>query len=193
MHESVSVDNLSKCTRPWFEWANAMLVVFVENALGMDCAAAAEKHRLASIQVRDSKDYQPDTCTNRAPGAMSSLPVTTQQQLPLKCTAMSGRNGRRNQTLRANSGRTTMRRKTRCSLRPWRPASGTPGWTRAGALCIACGARHPYMLQYTLSNCAPISGHKAWSRHLAQLWDCYYLPAHACATCALIRLAEATS
>jgi uncharacterized protein len=51
MHESVSVHDLGKCTRPWFEWANAMLVVFVENALGMDCSSAAEKHRLAQIQV----------------------------------------------------------------------------------------------------------------------------------------------
>ena len=51
MHESVSVHDLGKCTRPWFEWANAMLVVFVENALNMDCSAAAEKHRLATIQV----------------------------------------------------------------------------------------------------------------------------------------------
>ena len=52
MHESVSVHDLGKCTRPWFEWANAMLVVFAENALGLDCSAAAEKHRMAQIQVR---------------------------------------------------------------------------------------------------------------------------------------------
>lgn len=37
MHESVSVHNVGQCTRPWFEWANAMLVVLVENALGLDC------------------------------------------------------------------------------------------------------------------------------------------------------------
>ncbi len=53
MHESVSVNDLGKCTRPWFEWANAMLVVFTENALGMDCVAAAEKHRLSQIQVHN--------------------------------------------------------------------------------------------------------------------------------------------
>jgi hypothetical protein len=51
MHESVSVHDLRTCTRPWFEWANAMLVVFVENALGLDCSAAAETHRLTNIQV----------------------------------------------------------------------------------------------------------------------------------------------
>jgi Metal-independent alpha-mannosidase (GH125) len=27
MHESVSAANPRRCTRPWFEWANAMLVV----------------------------------------------------------------------------------------------------------------------------------------------------------------------
>jgi Metal-independent alpha-mannosidase (GH125) len=52
MHESVSVHDLGKCTRPWFEWANAMLVVFAENALGLDCSSAAEQYRLAQIQVR---------------------------------------------------------------------------------------------------------------------------------------------
>ena len=40
------------CTRPWFEWANAMLVVFVENALGADCEAPAEEHRRQGIKVR---------------------------------------------------------------------------------------------------------------------------------------------
>jgi hypothetical protein len=37
MHETVNVDNPARCTRNWFEWANAMLVVFVENSLGESC------------------------------------------------------------------------------------------------------------------------------------------------------------
>ncbi len=56
MHESVSVHNVGQCTRPWFEWANAMLVVFVEASLGVDCGAAAESNRLAAIKVLDSQN-----------------------------------------------------------------------------------------------------------------------------------------
>ncbi len=41
MHESVHVDWVWRCTRPVFEWANAMLVVLVEQVrlgwLGMTC------------------------------------------------------------------------------------------------------------------------------------------------------------
>lgn len=51
MHESVNMHELSSCTRPWFEWANAMLVVLVENSLGISCEAAAVKHRLDKIKV----------------------------------------------------------------------------------------------------------------------------------------------
>jgi len=42
MHETVNVNNPSRCTRNWFEWANAMLVVFVENSLGESCDAYAQ-------------------------------------------------------------------------------------------------------------------------------------------------------
>ena len=53
MHESVHVVNRMICTRPWFEWANAMAVVFIENALGMRCDDAAEAHRRAAVLARE--------------------------------------------------------------------------------------------------------------------------------------------
>jgi meiotically up-regulated gene 157 (Mug157) protein len=56
MHESVHVDHLSSFTRPEFGWANAMLVVVVENLLGVDCDAEAEVHRLAEISKREQKE-----------------------------------------------------------------------------------------------------------------------------------------
>lgn len=51
MHESVNKDDLSRCTRPIFEWANAMLVTLVEGLLGWHCEEAAEQQRLAAIKV----------------------------------------------------------------------------------------------------------------------------------------------
>lgn len=56
MHESVHVENLQQCTRPVFEWANAMLVTTVEHLLELDCDKYAEKHRLKVIQAREKKD-----------------------------------------------------------------------------------------------------------------------------------------
>ncbi|PSC76253.1 glycosyl hydrolase [Micractinium conductrix] len=56
MHESVSVSDLNACTRQWFGWANAMLVALVEGALGVDCAAPAERLRLAKIKEREARD-----------------------------------------------------------------------------------------------------------------------------------------
>lgn len=43
MHESIHVDNPSKCTRRWFEWANALLVTTAEHLTGIDCDKSAEK------------------------------------------------------------------------------------------------------------------------------------------------------
>lgn len=48
------------CTRPWFEWANAMAVVFIENALGSACDDAAEEQRHAAISEREN--LQVNTC-----------------------------------------------------------------------------------------------------------------------------------
>jgi hypothetical protein len=45
---------MQECTRPWFEWANAMAVVFIEKALGLSCDEAAEKHRQARILEREN-------------------------------------------------------------------------------------------------------------------------------------------
>ncbi len=44
MHESVLVHDLTKCTRPVFEWANSMLVVVVEHLLGRDCTQEGVEH-----------------------------------------------------------------------------------------------------------------------------------------------------
>lgn len=56
MHESVHVDDLESCTRPVFEWANAMLVTLVERTLGTTCDDAAEAARLGQIAKREGKD-----------------------------------------------------------------------------------------------------------------------------------------
>ncbi|KAL4449424.1 hypothetical protein ABPG77_007068 [Micractinium sp. CCAP 211/92] len=55
MHESVNVDDLKQCTRKWFEWANALLVVSVEQLLGYDCDAAAQSFHLGYVAARESK------------------------------------------------------------------------------------------------------------------------------------------
>jgi meiotically up-regulated gene 157 (Mug157) protein len=49
MHESIDVDKLHRCTRKWFEWANALAVVAMEHLVGIDCDAAAELHHRAVI------------------------------------------------------------------------------------------------------------------------------------------------
>jgi hypothetical protein len=56
MHESVSVDNPAACTRPIFEWANAMLVTLVEATMGADCDPEAEAYRLHQVARREAVD-----------------------------------------------------------------------------------------------------------------------------------------
>ncbi|EFN60034.1 hypothetical protein CHLNCDRAFT_49501 [Chlorella variabilis] len=56
MHESVHVDNTRQCTRKWFEWANALLVVSVERLLGYDCDDAAQAYHRGYSQDREKKD-----------------------------------------------------------------------------------------------------------------------------------------
>ncbi len=53
MHESVSATDGASCTRPWFEWANAMYVVLYEDTFGERCDGAAEVGRLAAIRDRE--------------------------------------------------------------------------------------------------------------------------------------------
>lgn len=53
MHESIHVDKLDRCTRKWFEWANALSVVAIEHLVGADCDAAAEVHHRAVIAQRE--------------------------------------------------------------------------------------------------------------------------------------------
>lgn len=45
MHERAHVAGGSRCTREHFEWANALLVVVVEQLLGSDCEAPAQAAR----------------------------------------------------------------------------------------------------------------------------------------------------
>lgn len=58
MHESVDVNNMNHCTRPVFEWANALAVVLGEYGLGLDCDAEAEMYRLMEVKVSEEGDTQ---------------------------------------------------------------------------------------------------------------------------------------
>ena len=53
MHESVSASDGTACTRPWFEWANAMFVVLYEDTFRERCDGAAEAGRLQEIRERE--------------------------------------------------------------------------------------------------------------------------------------------
>lgn len=53
MHESIDVDDPSACTRPIFEWSNAMLVVMAEQLLDIDCSTAAEEEQLRTTVRRE--------------------------------------------------------------------------------------------------------------------------------------------
>ena len=53
MHESVSASDTTACTRPWFEWANAMFVVLYEDTFRERCDGAAEVGRLEEIKERE--------------------------------------------------------------------------------------------------------------------------------------------
>lgn len=56
MHESISVQGGS-CTRPIFEWANAMLVTLVEQTLGLDCDAEAQRLHVDMIRAREKGSH----------------------------------------------------------------------------------------------------------------------------------------
>jgi uncharacterized protein len=48
MHESISKESAYQFTRPWFEWANALFVIYLETVTGTSCAAPARKLYLAN-------------------------------------------------------------------------------------------------------------------------------------------------
>ncbi len=52
------MENLSACTRPIFEWANAMLVASVETLLGADCDKEAQALHLRAIKERERERQQ---------------------------------------------------------------------------------------------------------------------------------------
>ncbi len=61
MHESIdaslhNTDDGSGCTRPDFEWANSMLVALVEETLGLDCDAEAQRLHLNMIREREKSE-----------------------------------------------------------------------------------------------------------------------------------------
>jgi meiotically up-regulated gene 157 (Mug157) protein len=53
MHESVSALDATACTRPWFEWANAMFVVLYEDTFRERCDGAAEVGRSSLGHIFD--------------------------------------------------------------------------------------------------------------------------------------------
>ena len=52
----MSALDATECTRPWFEWANAMFVVLHEDTFKERCDCAAEVGRLQGIRKREGKD-----------------------------------------------------------------------------------------------------------------------------------------
>lgn len=56
MHESIHVNDPKRCTRRWFEWANALAVTAVEQVLGEDCEAAAQKLHLEQVSAREQSE-----------------------------------------------------------------------------------------------------------------------------------------
>jgi meiotically up-regulated gene 157 (Mug157) protein len=73
VHESVHVDTPSQFSRPEFGWANAMMVVAVEQLLGVDCDVEAEAHRLQAIEQREAKQQ------HAAPNGGRDLPTYYEQ------------------------------------------------------------------------------------------------------------------
>lgn len=58
MHESIDVNSPTRCTRRWFEWANALSVTAIEQLLGIDCDASAEalyRKRVAEREMSEGK------------------------------------------------------------------------------------------------------------------------------------------
>ncbi|KAG2493684.1 hypothetical protein HYH03_008198 [Edaphochlamys debaryana] len=56
MHESNDVDNPSALTRPLFQWANTMLVVYYEQTFGESCSKMAEDLRVKSVEEREGRE-----------------------------------------------------------------------------------------------------------------------------------------
>lgn len=75
MHESIHVHDLNQCTRKWFEWANALLVVGVEHLTGQDCDSAAEIFHRADVARREKSKRSKGggTLTNDAAQAMAAV------------------------------------------------------------------------------------------------------------------------
>ncbi len=73
MHESVNVDNPGSCTRPWFEWANALFVTYTRSALGMDCRAEAEAHMWHEVLPTSDDVRRYATLHNRIPWSASTV------------------------------------------------------------------------------------------------------------------------
>ena len=56
MHESVDPGSPNRCTRPEFEWANAMFVVLTEQVLGLNCDEAAARVWSEGVEKREARD-----------------------------------------------------------------------------------------------------------------------------------------
>ncbi|EFJ42804.1 hypothetical protein VOLCADRAFT_107056 [Volvox carteri f. nagariensis] len=56
MHESNDVDHPGQLTRPLFQWANTMLVVYYEQTFGRSCSPYAEALRLQGVAQREARE-----------------------------------------------------------------------------------------------------------------------------------------
>ncbi|PNW78187.1 hypothetical protein CHLRE_09g386137v5 [Chlamydomonas reinhardtii] len=56
MHESNDVNDPRRLTRPLFQWANTMLVVYYEQTFGRSCSQAAEALRLKGVSEREARE-----------------------------------------------------------------------------------------------------------------------------------------
>ena len=72
MHESVNANAPQICTRPHFEWANAMLVALYANSVGSDCDDVAERLRLEAV-IADPATVTPLRSTAYLPGQLPAF------------------------------------------------------------------------------------------------------------------------
>ena len=73
MHESIDVNNVTACTRKWFEWANALLVTVAEHLVGCDCDSAAAEWHLEEVATNEKNLNMPSSRPQQHQGIEASI------------------------------------------------------------------------------------------------------------------------